>query len=495
MKTLLGTLRILNQQKIGGKGDAGCDQGGQLKGRICGEKKGFEFDAEAKVRSLYTPMVTPTFCMNSPVLPEVLTTEAIGLQSLLPDAEYRSSCAQLSLRSFAEKRPEKKHGNGLSLLEHMSQKGDIHFPLKRYRECRPSFDGNLAKKLKTDSCKSLMLPQNTPPLNGGKVKPAVLGIRPLERGDKSMLGGAGSSCHQCKSRRALHKLFFCSNQGLCTRLKDKRNLCRKKYCDQCLDKFYHETPPEKIDLPKWLCPACRSLCCCAACRRQRAKLDEDQPMSPATSLACGLVFGDMLDGKDQLTLEEAQASVTKGVQKMNDMVEKQHAKNAKPHSKLNTKTNTKPNNKTHPKQHNKSARIRMSTIKATKAAKTAKNKAAKSPGRKNQSRKQTKKMSASKTKAKPKPKSKAKTKQVKKAKKAIIEITQAAQSQPQVVTAQLWSVATAAAAAQGWLQIQQQHKARLLAKLKTEPKKSQPLQAQLVGVPGASLQRGFIIPA
>eukprot|EP00954_Amorphochlora_amoebiformis_P006206 486765-Amorphochlora_amoeboformis.AAC.1 len=249
MKTLLGTLRILNQQKIGGKGDAGCDQGGQLKGRICGEKKGFEFDAEAKVRSLYTPMVTPTFCMNSPVLPEVLTTEAVSLFLLSPRGQKKndrflmplckSDRATIALtgrriskllctafpkdfRSFAEKRPEKKHGNGLSLLEHMSQKGDIHFPLKRYRECRPSFDGNLAKKLKTDSCKSLMLPQNTPPLNGGKVKPAVLGIRPLERGDKSMLGGAGSSCHQCKSRRALHKLFFCSNQGLCTRLKDKR---------------------------------------------------------------------------------------------------------------------------------------------------------------------------------------------------------------------------------------------------------------------------------
>ena len=76
--------------------------------------------------------------------------------------------------------------------------------------------------------------------------------------------------------------------------------CRKKYCDLCLWKFYHEKPPQE-NKEQWLCPACRSVCCCAACRRSKSKgftndVDRILAMSPATSLACGLVyFGDMWD--------------------------------------------------------------------------------------------------------------------------------------------------------------------------------------------------------
>ena len=52
---------------------------------------------------------------------------------------------------------------------------------------------------------------------------------------KEVAGNAGSSCHQCKSRRSLQDLIFCTN------IVDKKNKhCRKKYCDGCLKKFYKE---------------------------------------------------------------------------------------------------------------------------------------------------------------------------------------------------------------------------------------------------------------
>jgi hypothetical protein len=50
--------------------------------------------------------------------------------------------------------------------------------------------------------------------------------------------GGGSSCHQCKSRRSLNALTFCTSA-----LDRKNKKCRKKYCHQCLKKFYKENPP------------------------------------------------------------------------------------------------------------------------------------------------------------------------------------------------------------------------------------------------------------
>ncbi len=84
------------------------------------------------------------------------------------------------------------------------------------------------------------------------------------------VGGAGSSCHQCKSRRNYQDLIFC------THVVDKKNKgCRKKYCEHCLKKFYHEDAGEIPDRNKWSCPSCRKLCTCAACRRKDQK---DRPM-------------------------------------------------------------------------------------------------------------------------------------------------------------------------------------------------------------------------
>ncbi|GAB5361894.1 hypothetical protein AAMO2058_000751900 [Amorphochlora amoebiformis] len=55
-------------------------------------------------------------------------------------------------------------------------------------------------------------------------------------------------------------------------------ICRKKYCDRCLFKFLGEKPPRKgirKDMENWLCPACRGICTCAACRRKKTRQGQD----------------------------------------------------------------------------------------------------------------------------------------------------------------------------------------------------------------------------
>lgn len=82
---------------------------------------------------------------------------------------------------------------------------------------------------------------------------------------------------------------------------------------------------------KWTCPACRDICCCAACRRSKAKQGiflekpssslsnaskDNRPkiqkvvtLSPATSIAVGIVlFGDLLDPNDKFMLDLSEFS-------------------------------------------------------------------------------------------------------------------------------------------------------------------------------------------
>mmetsp|Transcript_19208 Transcript_19208/g.34309 ORF Transcript_19208/g.34309 Transcript_19208/m.34309 type:complete len:284 (+) Transcript_19208:315-1166(+) len=77
----------------------------------------------------------------------------------------------------------------------------------------------------------------------------------------------GSSCHQCKSRRLFEDLTYCTS----SLDQNKKKTCRKKYCNHCLNKFYdepHVPPKNKLT---WICPSCRRICCCAACRRKELK--------------------------------------------------------------------------------------------------------------------------------------------------------------------------------------------------------------------------------
>mmetsp|Transcript_23746 Transcript_23746/g.46291 ORF Transcript_23746/g.46291 Transcript_23746/m.46291 type:complete len:237 (-) Transcript_23746:367-1077(-) len=231
-----------------------------------------------------------------------------------------------------------------------------------------------------------------------------------------------------------------------------QHMCRKKYCDQCLEKFYHEKPPTRTELPAWLCPACRTLCCCAACRRQKAKLaDDPRTMSPATSLACGLVFGDMLDGKNKLTLEEARASVNKGVQKQISLQKMQQEKLNRSRSERESKQ-----------------RQRGGSLKQLP--------------RRQGSRK--KKASVADKVGKPKRSARQASRQ---------QSQQLKVAHAQVATA----AAAAAAAAKGhWFHLQQQQQVQLLAKFKQaqQQQNGQLHTAQLLTIAGGGLQRGFVIP-
>ena len=110
---------------------------------------------------------------------------------------------------------------------------------------------------------------------------------------------AGSSCHQCKTRRISAELVYCAQSHVKKGRQRKRQmlaaataaggvggvvaagvggkqerLCRKKYCCRCIQKFYGEQPPAKIGPNgdrNWSCPGCRGLCSCAACKRQQSK--------------------------------------------------------------------------------------------------------------------------------------------------------------------------------------------------------------------------------
>jgi hypothetical protein len=87
-------------------------------------------------------------------------------------------------------------------------------------------------------------------------------------GDKGAVGEGkgGSSCHQCKSRRNLTALTYCS-----ATLDKKNKKCRKKFCGHCLKKFYKESPVQIANKGNWQCPSCRKICCCAACKRRKTK--------------------------------------------------------------------------------------------------------------------------------------------------------------------------------------------------------------------------------
>lgn len=73
-------------------------------------------------------------------------------------------------------------------------------------------------------------------------------------------------------------LARCTNQFRRRNRPDTR-LCRKKYCDTCISKFYDEKIAEVRENATWSCPACRGTCTCAACTRARelARLHPPHP--------------------------------------------------------------------------------------------------------------------------------------------------------------------------------------------------------------------------
>lgn len=60
--------------------------------------------------------------------------------------------------------------------------------------------------------------------------------------------GSGTSCHQCKSRRGMNNLIYCSNI-FNKKSDERRQSCRKKYCENCLKRFYGEKAPDQKSNP------------------------------------------------------------------------------------------------------------------------------------------------------------------------------------------------------------------------------------------------------
>lgn len=80
------------------------------------------------------------------------------------------------------------------------------------------------------------------------------------------------SCHQCKSCH----IYFAN----CTGVLRKNRKCKKRFCYRCIHKYkdlYAELPSTSVSEdpapgtpgPTWMCPSCRGICICMACRRRR----------------------------------------------------------------------------------------------------------------------------------------------------------------------------------------------------------------------------------
>lgn len=112
----------------------------------------------------------------------------------------------------------------------------------------------------------------------------------LLRDSEDSSGKAGSSCHQCKSRRNLVALTYCTST-----LDKKNKKCRKKFCGHCLKKFYKENAQVIADTQNWRCPSCRRICCCAACKRRKTKEgdpDDAEPSPPPKKKQKSVAGGD-----------------------------------------------------------------------------------------------------------------------------------------------------------------------------------------------------------
>ena len=130
--------------------------------------------------------------------------------------------------------------------------------------------------------------------------------------NKSML-----SCHQCKNKKTLSRIIVC---GHVYRINNTVKTCTKKYCKSCLLRFYLEAPPTDNKEPSWSswkCPCCRYICCCAWCRKKKAKRLESvsnairaeaHRLTPAISLARKLVSESTRSTNPQSTTKSQTAS-------------------------------------------------------------------------------------------------------------------------------------------------------------------------------------------
>ena len=89
-----------------------------------------------------------------------------------------------------------------------------------------------------------------------------------------------ASCHQCKSSKSSLHLLACSSRRSIAADGKRLRDCKKKFCGQCLQRWYgldmdEIKRKERDGGPGWRCPACEGTCPCAACRRKDGRTHEE----------------------------------------------------------------------------------------------------------------------------------------------------------------------------------------------------------------------------
>merc|ERR1719474_2572 len=115
-----------------------------------------------------------------------------------------------------------------------------------------------------------------------------------------------ASCHQCKTKKDIGILFYCTKTRPFSNNSFKTKKCRKKYCRSCMAKYYLDHDIVRLHLMKdrpswqWKCPACLLICTCRACKRSiEKKVDQHKEaqlslQKPNTSSSTSLTTMDQM---------------------------------------------------------------------------------------------------------------------------------------------------------------------------------------------------------
>ena len=117
-----------------------------------------------------------------------------------------------------------------------------------------------------------------------------------------------ASCHMCKTSMPVHELSVCTSKG--GGPSGRKRSCRKKFCGQCALRCYAQvlSAMTPADISRWQCPACLSLCYCAACTRQKAGaalpsfLSTCSPLSPLQQVYSDLLVSTSPSSSDSSAL-------------------------------------------------------------------------------------------------------------------------------------------------------------------------------------------------
>eukprot|EP00743_Colponemidia_sp_Colp-15_P012820 GILK01014706.1.p1 GENE.GILK01014706.1~~GILK01014706.1.p1 ORF type:complete len:194 (+),score=20.08 GILK01014706.1:27-584(+) len=103
-------------------------------------------------------------------------------------------------------------------------------------------------------------------------------------------------CHQCRAKKhAAQCLNIVSRKA-----GGRGKLCRKRYCENCLSRFYNEDIRRVMTTPEWKCPSCRNECSCTICTKEPdldpkpKELRRRDPVTDATFLRTFSLLDDLI---------------------------------------------------------------------------------------------------------------------------------------------------------------------------------------------------------